>query len=51
VEFEDDSRGSLYRTSITGSAGAGLDAEQTAVRIVQVQLFDNQPGFSSSARW
>lgn len=52
VEFGDNSRGSIYRTSITGSAAAGLTTEGgPAPRTVQVQLFDNRPGVATSARW
>ncbi len=52
VEYENRSRGSIYTTSITGSAGAGLEFSRNAhVRTFELQLFDNQPGYSSSARW
>lgn len=52
VSFEDYSRGSIYRTSITGSAAAGLATDGGPIpATVQVQLFDNQCGFSTSARW
>ncbi len=45
VEYANRSRGSIHRTSITGSAGAGLEVGRNArVRTFQLQLFDNNSG-------
>lgn len=45
IEFDDDSYGSIYDTSVTGSFGAGISAERRAVELVDVQVFDNNPNF------
>lgn len=45
VEFEDATKGSIYRTTISGSAGRGLNVTRNAqVTTVDVQLFDNNRG-------
>ena len=57
VSFEDRSKGSVFFTSITGSAAAGLNAHDNGrrrgdtVRLNHVQVFDNNPNFTTRDRW
>ncbi len=57
VSFEDRSRGSLFFTSITGSAAAGLSADDErrgrapTIRVNHLQVFDNRPNYVNSKRW
>ncbi len=57
VSFEDESRGSVFFTSITGSAAAGLSADDErrgrarTIRINHIQVFDNRPNYVNSKRW
>lgn len=46
IEFEDQSKGSIYSSSVTGSFAAGISASRRAVEILKVQLFDNNPNVS-----
>ncbi|CAN5541582.1 hypothetical protein BH18VER1_BH18VER1_18260 [soil metagenome] len=49
ISFEDSSRGSVYRTTVTGSFRAGLrDISSGNVKQMAVYLFDNNPGTGAS---
>lgn len=51
ISFEDTSRGSVYRTTITGSFGAGItDTSSGKVKQAAVYLFDNTPGGTPTTR-
>jgi len=51
IAFEDNSRGSVYRTTVTGSFAAGLrDTSSGNVKQMAVYLFDNNPGGGTTSR-
>ena len=49
IEFEDRSRGAVFRTEVSGSFGAGI-AGNGKVEIKDVYLFDNQPALKGARR-
>lgn len=50
ISFEDNSRGSVYRTTVTGSFAAGIrDTSSGNVKQMAVYLFDNNPGGGTPA--
>lgn len=49
ISFEDNSRGSVYRTTITGSFSDGIsNTSSLKVKQLAVYLFDNNPGGTST---
>ncbi len=54
VFYEGRSKGSIHRSSVTGSALAGVASDDGAagtIRLKLVQLFDNGTDFASTQRW
>ncbi len=54
VFYEGRSKGSIHRSSVTGSALAGVASDDGAagtIRLKLVQLFDNSTNFATSQRW
>ena len=50
IEFEDQSRGAVFRTEVSGSFGAGISSTRGNVETKDVYLFDNNPDQKNEGR-